>query len=464
MADFTRFRSNGGYPFKCEFWGRGFPLSCANRVEGPNTKFSESQAVFGEKTVTADNVTVGFWKMKKGGKYLHPNRFLSIKRSYHSIGSSSFVISGVGTNYACTSPNLLGHTTYWGAWFALAVVLPGGAQGFKTPFDESRYPSVTKETLTSLMAERQTGLANYLESLAEIDQAWSMLETPFTNARKFCENFRNSTRYKELERERKKDAARYHKYATLLYQYPKKFARLLRRLRKNVKNGDTVNLMELISSEWLRFRYGISPIISDVQSFVKAAKGLYDKEPTYHSTRAKRSITGQRIDPYVWDYAPWTAHYNVVSTLSFSIRAVYTDLYRVDPFDELGFTFRNLMGLPWELTRLSFVADWFTNIGDLMYANIPRPNMQALGGSYFTIEDKTVVQVPTNVTYTATGYVMSGAISDYVMERVITKQRHDTIDQASLGLVIRDDFRLDRFKRAADALALLQQAMRRLIL
>jgi hypothetical protein len=112
---------------------------------------------------------------------------------------------------------------------------------------------------------------------------------------------------------------------------------------------------------------------------------------------------------------------------------------------------------------MSFVADWFANIGDLIYANIPRPNVSAMGGSWFVVDRKTVVVAPKQLTYTDSGYALQGSLGDYYREVVTSKVRHPKIEISDSGLVIKSDFRFDNWNRCADAAALLKQSLHRLI-
>jgi len=462
MSLFSRVRSDGQFDKRGSFWLIAFPDTCANRVARPMQLVAQTDPLFGEKTVTYDNTTEGYWKKRELGEWLPSHPFLSTNRKYEYIGQSSIVFTGIAPYYACTSPDLLGVYSYWGQWFTLAVCNSGKSPGvFHSSISGERMTNLNKEIITSCLAKRQEGDANYFESLAELDQVWAMVGSPLENGRKFLERFRNNSRYKELDRLRRKNPSQHHSLWSLFVTSRKKFERKRRKLARDARNSSTVALMDLISSEWLRFHYGMLPIVGDARAAMKTLSEAYDIGPKVHTARAMLTVTDQQYDAKTWSDASWQVDYQVVSTHEYSINACFHDRYSMDPFDKLGLTFRNVVGLPLELTRLSFVADWFVNISDLMYANIPRPNVEALGGSWFVVDKRTTVTAPVAAKYVSTTFSFSGAISDYVRE-IRTDKRRTILDRAQIGLVMRDSFRLTNVYRALDSAALLLQALRRI--
>jgi hypothetical protein len=298
------------------------------------------------------------------------------------------------------------------------------------------------------MAARRAGKANYVESLAELDKSYSMLVNPLENVNRFVNKFRRSPSYRELQRLRKK-------YPEKRYRF-KGMASFARR---------EINLMlVLASSEYLRFRYGISPLMSDVKAGMAALEKGWNRPAVYHAARANGQLQGYVVKTFAVPDTYWTWNFARVNTDTVSIRASWWDSYRRNPFDELGLTFHNVVGVPWELTRLSFVVDWFVNVGDLIYANIPRVNLTPMGGTFTVKQDiwnSGYFTGYTNVDQTVV--VRSGSYADRV-DIHVKRIGRNVIDERYQrgGLVIKSDFRLDQYTRAADAIALVIQQVQSL--
>jgi hypothetical protein len=129
-----------------------------------------------------------------------------------------------------------------------------------------------------------------------------------------------------------------------------------------------------VSSNWLEYRYGWGPLYQTVYGEVKRKfDHMRDREPvvvqsstsdTYHIT--KTDFTGYKVDD---DFGFIGARYRGKRVISYSISCRSVAAYKVHNtglanYTEIGLT--NPALVAWELVPLSFVADWFVNVSDVL--------------------------------------------------------------------------------------------------
>lgn len=148
----------------------------------------------------------------------------------------------------------------------------------------------------------------------------------------------------------------------------------LSRLRRSLL-GVTVGearkrLPKRAADEYLRFMYGVRPIMYDVYSLVnglnlntsvpiaEAKSNLLDD--TFTAAKLRNQINGQHLEG--------SFKRGIEVSVSYTVPAFFTQAY--DAW-RLGLT--NPVSLVWELLTLSFVIDWFTGIGDFLDAAFGPP-------------------------------------------------------------------------------------------
>jgi hypothetical protein len=359
-----------------------------------------------------DTVTEN-WRKKKGKTFVFNECYIT-EKDYRVIGSSSITLTYVAP--VCTGPNLIGVVTDTGSAM-VNYLCWNNAPSHGAGIPVETISSAIDETWTKCLAKRGEGISNLLEDLAEMEKTFRMLHSPMENIVSLVKTFRSN-------------------------------GRRLKGFKKVSANSKA--LIVFHSSEWLRFRYGIMPIISSIQAIKKAMETGYSKVPTIHTARANMSL--QNYTYTSGHYSDANANFDHLKTTiaHMKIRASQSDSYSIGPLNDLGFNFRNLVGLPWELLRYSFVVDWVVNIGDYFYANIPRPGMVPLGGGVSTDYSYVTTWSGSNLLATNPGFrTVTGSISDviYLKDRDYSR----FVPKSGAKVVIKNDFKLDEFMRAADA-------------
>lgn len=433
MGNRSRTRGQLAVPVGTAWTYKSWPVSCANRTETALLSFPHTYSI-GRKQTTVDVTTPKFWERSKAGEF--------ILSPFHSV-IHDVSVSGGGTvtftnkTTTCTPP-----LTSWfqvsGKFFVEGYLVGRVGSEFypNALIPHDRVGTLFDQVWTKCLAGRQQGVANYVESLAELDKAFAMFGTPLENVSAYHAAF-------SREREKKRKA--------LLKKFrPRGSAQRRNRMLKLRAKA----LSQLFASEWLRYRYGIKPLIADVQAGLAALKKVYDQKPVRYASRASTSVFDSKNNPLVYTSATETLNYWRNDTHSVKVRAVFTDEYVYSPFNEVGVLFNNLLTVGWELTRLSFVFDWFVNLGDVLQANAPRVGIKPLGGTVTVRQERTSFWYASSLTHTV--YNVSGPPSDTAKAAWNTVDRYVMSD--SIGrLVIKDDFRLGNFTRAMDAITLIKQ-------
>lgn len=153
------------------------------------------------------------------------------------------------------------------------------------------------------------------------------------------------------------------------------------------KRTGRLRTLKELSSAWLEVRYGIIPLYSTIAELVKPLKvtGLLDEQASETVVDAKYPNT------WAWqsavDFGRTTFYATAISEVKEVHRyrvyysVVNAPLYRAFA---LGSTAYQAPQLFWELVPMSFVLDWWFNIGDMISATTMNPSV-FVGGETFSI-------------------------------------------------------------------------------
>lgn len=194
------------------------------------------------------------------------------------------------------------------------------------------------------------------ESLSDVGQTLAMLRRPFKGA------------------------------ADLLYNMSKSRAQRLR--------GGKVTPASATRDAWLEYRYGWKPLLMDIEAIRKKTRENLLSLNRYRLV----ARAGTRREFSTDDSWPATATFSCSGSQSRLTKlrcdaGVIYDIVDRRPSDEIaafmGSRVRDVPATVWEMIPFSFVADWFSNVGDWLQAISPDPNIKVRGWWVTTIEDVT---------------------------------------------------------------------------
>ena len=150
----------------------------------------------------------------------------------------------------------------------------------------------------------------------------------------------------------------------LLRGHATPFFKLQRRFhRGELRPADFLREM---SETWLLYRYGLMPLFYELEGYVKALSG--DAEKKRETSRGKHADSGQK------NWVDQSKTSSLIKNIKVEWSMNWTDTYRATCVYEFLDDLQSRLGMRWadvplaahELTRLSFVADWFVNIGEFL--------------------------------------------------------------------------------------------------
>jgi hypothetical protein len=282
----------------------------------------------------------------------------------------------------------------------------------QTIVSQSTLRDLKSEVATEMLNKRGRSDSNLYESLAELDKTVGMFERPIS-----------------------------------------RISRTLNRAAQAKREGKFLGYtVDGVSNLWLAYRYGIVPALNDIQGIVDGLKEKTEKRRA--TTRAKKGFEVSKTIGGTGVLSILTMTYQVKVTESYTVRAMSLDEFSTSLWENIGFTQKGLITVPWELVKYSFVADWFVNIGDFIGAIVPAFGYHNLGSAMTVIHGlynqyQSVSTVCTNSGYT----LLVQPSGSYTISR-LEKFRGSV---PFPDIVIKNDFRFDKWKRVADALSLLAQ-------
>lgn len=158
----------------------------------------------------------------------------------------------------------------------------------------------------------------------------------------------------------------------------------IRRFLRKKKFRDPRRLVNASADTLMEFRYGIRPLLKDFETVVK----MFNKSAFHDEVKVHSSKGVAKPSPLSWTGSGVRTVGDVL--FPFIDRGTRQDIYTSKVFyrKRLGFSaechryglsLQNIPSVGWELTPLSFVVDWFVQVGPWIRAMTPNPSVTILG-------------------------------------------------------------------------------------
>jgi hypothetical protein len=228
-----------------------------------------------------------------------------------------------------------------------------------------------------------------------------------------------------------------------------------------LRSRQHANIVKNLEDLYLEFRYGVRPLIKDVEDLLLAVQAEHKvpERQTFRSDKFTDEYSDSLFRRETGTYSSQDVYYTYDRSVEVRVGLLYE--YTRDPFSSeyFGFGIDRLPIAVWEATPLSFISDWFFNLGEFIAAVTPSAGMSRRCAWTTTIIKHTLTQSVSNASYTGypTRTIDSSGTNTYEFE---SYNRSPTISTPSIGLnpdwrgVFSDPWRL------ADMASIIHQRIR----
>lgn len=149
------------------------------------------------------------------------------------------------------------------------------------------------------------------------------------------------------------------------------------------KKSSSNTYLDHANSQWLEYRYSFMPLALSVQDALKAATWQlqgngYMTQVTHAGERTTAPEVFDALERSYW-YIP--VKFIIRTTEDVRVGATLASRLKIDEQNFWGISLMDVPSTAYELLTLSFVLDWFFNVGDWIRAVTPDPSRQVLASS-----------------------------------------------------------------------------------
>lgn len=397
-----------------------YPVSDTNRTWTPPVPYGGYPN--GTVKTMTDIVDVDYHERRKRGEVIF-NPMVSHRRTASVSGGSLEYEETVPRG---TAPQYLWAGRLTGDEFGHRVAVVLGAD-YEPPalVSASSIDNLCDEVSTDVWASVGTTRTQLLEDIAEFQQTLNMLKMPAASLFKWARKF---------------DAG-----------YFKALAQAKALGRRKATPGQLETFSTAVAALYLETRYGLKPIVSSIVGTLLALQETPVSD--LWTTRANGKLSkdnGSSPQTFVQQVGQASVTIQVVTHHDVVVRGQSMDIVRMTLAKRLGISLSQVPVTMWNLVGLSFVADWFANIGSFIAAMTPKLDVRNRGNCLSVLDTRSAIITVTRCVGVGTCIVkvpLTGhgqiSVRDYVRGPL-----------RAPSLAIKSDWGFSKPARVGDAIAL----------
>lgn len=190
-----------------------------------------------------------------------------------------------------------------------------------------------------------------------------------------------------------------------------------------------------LASLYLEFRYGVRPLIKEVESALLNLVDLGKMQERF-TARAKQPFeVSQGYSGRLMDFGGIKYNENLTAKRVVTLRSgfLYTHEFSSGLSDRWGTRLSDIPSAMWELVPLSFVYDWVANVGDFISALTPRAGVNILSQWTTITDERNIVLSGSNYRLEVDGWKTIQQDSCEVVGSVVFKTRTPIVEAPSIA-------------------------------
>lgn len=354
-----------------------------------------------------DYVTPGYKKASSEGQIIN---------TWMWATTDERTLSGNGPRFQNDVPNGSGgYTNYWGD-----LQGPGWSNGRLTnPISK---PGVALPSFDSLMDVTKTRCYANIDkpdfqsavTLGEIKETISFLSNPFKTGLRLAETLNGKLRRAGV------------------------FDRGVKLDKRKLRND--------LASGYLAFQYGLKPLVKEVVGILETLRIQLDQKPQRETARAKGELKSSQTWTAQESFSGinCTATYTYERTVTIRCGILYENLAATTTNSDIwGIRPKDIPLAIWQVSSLSFVVDWFVNVGDFISALTPSAGTRTLSMWTTTIIEEKTTRVCSNYILPISGWYTTRAGTNTETVKRVTYQRDPRTFAPSLAFRELDSLKND---------------------
>lgn len=172
---------------------------------------------------------------------------------------------------------------------------------------------------------------------------------------------------------------------------------------------DSRKIRNDLASGFLAFQYGLKPLVKEIVGILETLRVVLEPKPKRETARAK----GEQKYVNTWSAQEsfsgisYTANYTYERTVVIRCGILYENMAAATNADIWGMRPKDIPLALWQVSSLSFVVDWFVNVGDFVSAITPSAGTRTLSMWTTTITTEKLTRRVSGYNFNVAGWSTS---------------------------------------------------------